>query len=118
MGDPFSPHQVPAPTPYATSSKTSGCRAAIFSSTFAGPVGVRRPCSQFCNVSALMPKMAANLDCDKPSLPRTRAMLDSGLTWDDSSRGKGSSLDLDPFTRAYRVAVTLICPPGLTGLNP
>jgi hypothetical protein len=27
--------------------------------------------SQFCSVSALMPSTAANLDCDKPSLPRT-----------------------------------------------
>ncbi len=35
----------------ATSNSTRGCREAIFSNTFAGPVGSRRPCSQFCNVS-------------------------------------------------------------------
>ena len=65
---------------YANSNKTLGCRVAIFSNTFAGPAGVRRPCSQFCNVSALIPSKAANFDCDKPSFPRTRTMLDSGFT--------------------------------------
>jgi len=66
--------QNPARQIYATSSNTSGCLAAIFSSTLAGPAGVRRPCSQFWSVSALMPKTAANFDCDNPSLPRTFTM--------------------------------------------
>jgi hypothetical protein len=66
--------------PYATSNNTSGCRLAILSNTFAGPVGERRPCSQFCSVSALMPSTAANLDCDKPSRPRTFTKSVLGFT--------------------------------------
>lgn len=73
------PHRS-APTGSATSNSISGCLAAIFSNTLAGPVGVRRPCSQFCSVSTLIPKIAANFDCDKPSSPRTRTRLESGLT--------------------------------------
>jgi len=62
---------------------------AILNKTLAGPVGERRPCSQFCSVSALIPKTAANLDCDMPSFPRTFTMsvlgfisnTRAGLSW-------------------------------------
>jgi hypothetical protein len=66
-------------TSHAISSRASGCFAAIFSKTFAGPVGLLRPCSQFWSVSGLIPRIAANFACDKPSLPRTRARSNSGF---------------------------------------
>ncbi len=40
--------------------------------TLAGPVGLRRPCSQFRNVFSLMPRRLVNLVCERPRLPRTR----------------------------------------------
>jgi len=59
------------PFRYATSNKTSGCLTAIFSNTFAGPDGFRLPCSQFCNVSGLIPEspqtsIATNPACANP----------------------------------------------------
>jgi hypothetical protein len=57
--------------PYTTSKSTSGWVRAMRSNTLAGPVGERRPCSQFCSVSVLMPRTAANFDCDNSSLVRT-----------------------------------------------
>jgi len=42
----------------------SGSRSATWSRARAGPLGLRRPCSQFCNVPTLMPIMRANLLCD------------------------------------------------------
>jgi hypothetical protein len=75
----------PADLERAVAAAVAGFEA-IRNSTLAGPVGSRRPCSQFCNVSWLMPSNVANLDCDSPSLPRafTTSFLGSSLnvrTW-------------------------------------
>jgi len=53
----------------ATSKRTSGCFIAILSSTLAGPVGDRLPCSQFCTVSALIPKIAATSSATDRACP-------------------------------------------------
>ena len=48
----------------------SGLSAATLSKARAEPCGLRRPCSQFCNVATLTPIMRANSDCDLSSRRR------------------------------------------------
>jgi len=53
----FSDQPKALTTTFGFSSKTR-------SSAIAGPLGVLRPCSQFCTVSTLTPIILANCDCD------------------------------------------------------
>ena len=48
----------------------SGFRAAMWSSTRAGPSGTRRPCSQLRSVAGLIPSSAANRVCDNRNRAR------------------------------------------------
>jgi hypothetical protein len=68
-----------------TSQTASGCLAATCSRIRAEPCGVRRPCSQFCNVLILMPNSAANSLCD--NLYRSRIRLTSGASISNTRDG-------------------------------
>ena len=57
--------------PYAASERrTSGRFTVKAMSVFAAPEGVRRPCSQSCNVRTDTPSRAANCDWDGPDFSR------------------------------------------------
>ena len=55
---------------HAAASTISGCVPAILSRTWAAPLGLRVPCSQWCSVRRLIPSRSANLACERPSLCR------------------------------------------------
>jgi hypothetical protein len=61
-----------------TSRSTSGRFAAIASNERAAPVGLRRPCSQSCNVRTDTPSTFANFGCESPE--RMRASRASGTS--------------------------------------
>jgi hypothetical protein len=55
---------------YKRSAKISGFCSAMRNSATAGPLGLRRPCSQSCTVRRLTPIKPAKADCDNLSFAR------------------------------------------------
>ena len=80
----YSPAAVPTPAPlrpgwmgsmrerssYTSSMNTSGCCSAIRNKASAGPLGLRRPCSQSWTVRKLTPIRPAKAACDSCNLAR------------------------------------------------
>src|SRR5690554_3384934 len=90
---------------------TSGWRNAISISAFAGPEGLRRPCSHSCNVRGEIWSTSANSRCVRPVLPRasatsfgstrlTRAALRAFISLTDCS-------SLLPSSSALRVSLLI-----------
>ena len=78
--------QCPEREYQATSNSAAGFLWAIRSNVRAAPEGIRRPCSQSCNVRTDTPSNAANRDWDNPVLWRTSETAGTFTTRPDLPR--------------------------------